>query len=58
MGTYTYDNSGKLTNDTRKNLFFAWNSLNLLQEVKSGSTVKVKYGCRDCAQLIYFENAD
>ena len=42
-GTYTYDDSGNLTNDPRKSLNFTWNSLNLLQEVKSGSTVKAKY---------------
>lgn len=32
-----------LTNDPRKNLNFTWNSLNLLKEVKSGSTVKAQY---------------
>lgn len=42
-GTYTYDDSGNLTNDPRKNLNLTWNSLNLLQEVKSGSTIKAKY---------------
>lgn len=42
-GTYTYDDSGNLTNDPRKNLNFTWNSLNLLKEVKSGSTVKAQY---------------
>lgn len=42
-GTYTYDDSGNLTNDPRKSLNFKWNSLSLLQEVKSGSTIKAKY---------------
>lgn len=42
-GIYTYDNSGNLTHDPRKNLNFTWNSLNSLHEVKSGSTVKAKY---------------
>lgn len=42
-GTYTYDDSGNLTNDPRKSLDFKWNSLSLLQEVKSGSTIKAKY---------------
>ena len=42
-GTYTYDESGNLTNDPRKSLNFIWNSLNLLKEVKSGSTVKAQY---------------
>lgn len=42
-GTYAYDDSGNLTNDPRKSLNFAWNSLNLLQEVKNGSTIKAKY---------------
>lgn len=32
-----------LTNDPHKNLNFTWNSLNLLKEVKSGSTVKAQY---------------
>lgn len=43
IGTYTYDDSGNLTNDPRKSLDFKWNSLSLLQEVKSGSTIKAKY---------------
>ncbi len=42
-GMYTYDDSGNLTNDPRKNLNFSWNSLNLLREVKSGSAIKAKY---------------
>ena len=42
-GSYAYDDSGNLTNEPRKNLNFTWNSLNLLQEVKNGSTIKAKY---------------
>lgn len=42
-GTYTYDNSGNLTYDPRKNLNFTWNSLNTPKEIMSGSTVKAKY---------------
>lgn len=42
-GTYTYDDSGNLTNDPRKSLNITWNSLNLPKEVKSGSTVKAQY---------------
>ncbi len=42
-GMYTYDDSGNLTNDPRKSLNFTWNSLNLLKEVKSASTIKAQY---------------
>ena len=40
---YEYDPNGNMTNDPRKNLTFTYNSLNLVQEVRSGSTVKAKY---------------
>ncbi len=42
-GSYTYDNNGNMLTDSRKNLQFTYNFLNLLNEVKSGSTVKAKY---------------
>lgn len=42
-GSYTYDQSGNMLNDPRKNLSFTYNSLNLPDEVKTGSTVKAKY---------------
>lgn len=42
-GSYAYDDSGNLTNDPRKKLNFRWNSLNLIHEVTSGSTVQARY---------------
>ena len=42
-GSYTYDQSGNMLNDPRKNLQFTYNSLNLPEEVKSGTTVKARY---------------
>lgn len=42
-GSYTYDQSGNMLNDPRKNLQITYNSLNLPDEVKTGSTVKARY---------------
>ena len=43
VGTYTYDKNGNMTNDRRRGLSFTYNFLNLLREVKTGSTIKAKY---------------
>jgi len=42
-GSYTYDKNGNMTNDSRRGLNLSYNVLNLLSEVKIGSTLKAKY---------------
>ena len=42
-GSYTYDKNGNLIKDSRRVLDFTYNVLNLLSEVKTGSTVKARY---------------
>ena len=42
-GTYSYDANGNLQNDGRRSLLFDYNSLNLVREVRTGSTVKAAY---------------
>jgi RHS repeat-associated protein len=41
--TYAYDDNGNMTNDPRKNLDFAYNSLNLVQQVTRNSAVRATY---------------
>ena len=43
LGSYSYDANGNLQNDSRKSLNFSYNVLNLLSEVRTGSTVKATY---------------
>ena len=43
-GSYVYDKNGNLVNDSRRALNLSYNVLNLLSEVKTGSTVKASYG--------------
>ncbi|WP_065217918.1 MULTISPECIES: RHS repeat domain-containing protein [Butyricimonas] len=43
-GSYSYDSNGNMTNDSRRALNLSYNVLNLLSEVKTGSTVKASYG--------------
>ena len=42
-GSYSYDANGNLQNDSRKSLNFSYNVLNLVSEVRTGSTVKATY---------------
>ena len=42
-GSYIYDKNGNMINDSRRALNLSYNVLNLLSEVKTGSTVKAKY---------------
>ena len=41
--TYTHDNNGNMTSDSRKNLQISYNVLNLPMKVMSGTTVKAQY---------------
>ena len=41
--TYTHDNNGNMTSDSRKNLQISYNVLNLPKRVMSGTTVKSQY---------------
>ena len=43
IGTYTYDGNGNMVSDSRRGLTLGYNYLNLLREVKAGSTVKARY---------------
>ena len=43
VGVYTYDKNGNMINDSRKALNLSYNVLNLLSEVKTGSTLKARY---------------
>ncbi len=43
-GSYVYDKNGNMINDSRRALNLSYNVLNLLREVKTGSTVKASYG--------------
>lgn len=42
-GGYAYDLNGNMTNDSRRALNLSYNVLNLLSEVKTGSTTKARY---------------
>ena len=42
-GTYSHDKNGNMLNDSRKNLNFEYNVLNLLSTVKTGTTLKASY---------------
>ncbi|WP_099293145.1 MULTISPECIES: RHS repeat domain-containing protein [unclassified Butyricimonas] len=42
-GTYSYDRNGNMINDSRRALNLSYNVLNLLGEVKSGSTLQARY---------------
>ncbi len=42
-GSYSYDANGNLQNDNRKSLNFSYNFLNLVSEVRTGSTAKAVY---------------
>ncbi|WP_255301832.1 RHS repeat domain-containing protein [Butyricimonas sp. Marseille-P3923] len=42
-GSYAYDFNGNMINDSRRALNLSYNVLNLLGEVKTGSTVKASY---------------
>ena len=43
VGNYTYDGNGNLLTDSRRALNYRYNYLNLLEQVKSGATEKVRY---------------
>ncbi len=43
IGTYQYDQNGNMTKDSRKNLEFEYNFLNLTSSVKEGNTVRSNY---------------
>lgn len=43
VGTYAYDANGNMVNDSRKNLNFSYNSLNLVDEVAEGTQRRAKY---------------
>jgi len=42
-GSYAYDQNGNMINDSRRALNLSYNVLNLLNEVKTGNTVKARY---------------
>ncbi len=42
-GSYTYDGNGNMVADSRRGLTLGYNYLNLLWEVKAGSTVRARY---------------
>ena len=42
-GSYAYDKNGNMINDSRRALNLSYNVLNLLGEVKTGSTLKARY---------------
>lgn len=42
-GTYDYDTNGNMVYDSRKNLTYGYNFLNLVDMVKQGQAIKATY---------------